>query len=479
MSAAPQPNVIGASGRAYAEAQHGMPPGASIRPEGPMPATGDSPLQTLLAIEADVRRAATISELAHLMANETRKLIGVRQVFVLQKVDRTSFRALAISSLASVDQTAPLVRWMLERAAELARSKRLNDVVELRISASGGNASDVRDFPFDHLLFAPLKLRDGSIFGALALARESDWDEHDKIVLRRLCETFEHAFRALTGEGKLRRSLHLRRRLGLAGVLLTLLVLTLPVSMTALAPFEIVAGTPIVVAAPIDGVITRVVVEPNATVQANDVLFKFEDTVLSSKFDVAERNVAVNLAKQRKLAQSAFVDAASRRELAIAETELKLSETERDYALNLLEKSVVRAAKAGVVSFGARKDWEGRPVATGERIMEIVDPNVVAISIELPVKDAIVIRNDARIKLYLDSDPLNPREAQLSQASYHAQPTTANTLAFMLRAQAPGTAPGVLRLGHRGTAQIYGDKTWLGFYLFRRPIAALRQLVGL
>ena len=116
-------------------------------------------------------------------------------------------------------------------------------------------------------------------------------------------------------------------------------------------------------------------------------------------------------------------------------------------------------------------------MTTGERVMEIVDPQDVAINIELSVKDAIVLRQDGRARIYLDSDPLHPLEATVTEASYHAQPTSGNNLAFILRAQPKERA--ALRLGYRGTAQVYGERTWLGFYLFRRPIAALRQLIGM
>jgi hypothetical protein len=35
------------------------------------------------------------------------------------------------------------------------------------------------------------------------------------------------------------------------------------------------------------------------------------------------------------------------------------------------------------------------------------------------------------------------------------------------------------RIGHRGTAQLIGEWVPLGFYLFRRPIAAARQYLGM
>ena len=39
--------------------------------------------------------------------------------------------------------------------------------------------------------------------------------------------------------------------------------------------------------------------------------------------------------------------------------------------------------------------------------------------------------------------------------------------------------PQGMRLGIRGTAQIYGDRVFLGYSLFRKPIALMRQKFGL
>ena len=144
----------------------------------------------------------------------------------------------------------------------------------------------------------------------------------------------------------------------------------------------------------------------------------------------------------------------------------------------MLQRTEIRAERDGVAFFADKKDLVGRPVTVGESLMELADPRTSEVRIDLPVGDAIVLHDGARIKVFLDSDPLRPIEARLARASYKAAPREAQQFAFRLvayAAQAEGTAP---RLGMRGTAQIYSDNVPLGFYLFRRPIAALRQWSG-
>ena len=116
--------------------------------------------------------------------------------------------------------------------------------------------------------------------------------------------------------------------------------------------------------------------------------------------------------------------------------------------------------------------------AIGERIMEIADPSHVEALVDVPVGDAIVLKAGARVKLFLDAEPLKPRDAIIRAADYQARVRPGNVVSFRVVAGIEdGKAP--LRLGARGTAQLYGDKVSLGFYMFRRPLTVLRQWTGL
>ena len=454
----------------------------------PTEAAPQSAMEALLSLEAEARRAGSARELTYLIANDTRRLVPARQTFVILHAGKVA-QAAAISSLASVDRTVPLVRWMERQARSFAKppasaAAAVHALPEARVTNVGALASkadqdEIKGYPFPELLFLPLCARDGSFFASLILARETAWGERDLIVAKRLAETYAHAWVALSAT----RPRHTRnlwvRNAPLAGALLAFCAMFLPVPLTTLAPVEVTARDPVVIAAPIDGVIERVGIEPNTRIREGQELFHFLDTTLRNKLEVSEQSVQVALAKSRRAEQGAFSDSTARREIAIANAELKLAEAERDYARSLLDKTIVRATRSGLAVFANKKDWEGRPVQTGERIMEIADPASVELWIELPVKDAIVVREGARVKVFLDSDPLNPREAVLTSASFHASPTATNTLAYVLRARlndGEGLAP---RIGYRGSAQVYGETTWLGFYLFRKPFAAFRQLAGL
>jgi HlyD family secretion protein len=136
----------------------------------------------------------------------------------------------------------------------------------------------------------------------------------------------------------------------------------------------------------------------------------------------------------------------------------------------------------GVVVFGDINDWLGKPVTTGERVALLADPKDAGVLVWLPVSEAINLEAGAELKLYLQVAPLKPLSAILTQTSYQAVLSPEGISAYRLRAQLKPNNPeeqALARIGLKGTAKIYGQKATLGYYLFRRPLAALRELTGL
>jgi len=250
------------------------------------------------------------------------------------------------------------------------------------------------------------------------------------------------------------------------------------VRQSALAPAEVVPRDPVLAAAPLDGVVADVFVAPNQAVAAGDPLFAFDDTELRNRHAVAERTLAVARAEYRQAAQAAFSDPRDSARLAVLRAQVDMREAELAFAAERLARVEVAAPAAGVAVFSDPNDWIGRPVATGERIMLIADPARAELRIFLPVGDAIALDPGAPVELFLDVAPLNPVPAVLTHAGYEAEVTPAGVLAYRVAARFAEDAE-VPRIGLQGTAKIYGETVPLGLYLFRRPIAAARQALGL
>ena len=261
------------------------------------------------------------------------------------------------------------------------------------------------------------------------------------------------------------------------GLMVMMGAMCLPVPMSTLAPTEVVAKDPTIVSAPINGVITDIRVPPNTMVTKGQTLFLYEDTNFRSQYEVAEKNLATAIAEYHKTAQGAFFESETNAQVPLTRAEVALRETERDFAEERLEQIDVKALQTGLLVYSDKSDWIGKPVEIGQRIMEIADPTQVELQIHLPVEDAIILKKNARIDVFLDAKPLETLSATLVHASYHAEVLPGNILAYRVKGQFTKPASDT-RIGWRGTAKIYGEDVSLFFFLFRRPISTFRQYVG-
>lgn len=433
----------------------------------------------LLRVEQLARKAATILDLQHLAANETRKLNRARQIFVVDLVEAAQPRVVAVSGVGAIDGSSMLIAAVGDLIRAISREKGLQQPIDFTLPAFTAPTSELASsYPFREMLWVPLLSRSGVAFAGLLQARETVWSEADTAVSTRLAETYAHAWRELAGKGHIARR-PLRPRLLSAALAVTALgALALPVPMTALAPAEVVAADPMIVAAPIEGVIESIDVDAGQIVKPGDVLFRLNDTVLRNKVEVARREVAVTEARIKQASILAMSDARGRHEIGIAEAELELKRAELKFASEMLERTIIKAGRSGVAAYADRKTLIGRPVATGERIMEVADPAAVELRIDVAMPDAVALLPAGRVKLFLDIDPLTPRHARIVRSDYKARPGDSDVLAFRTFARFD-TGEQTPRIGLRGTAQISGEQTLLGIFLFRRPLASARQYLGL
>jgi hypothetical protein len=491
-----RPTVTRLHGRR--QAAHAAPPASATRAK-PEPGQGTAGAH-LIRIEGELRGCASQDALWHHLANEPVALLPFGQAMVFRSGAPTTaaapragksrgaarpdrWRALAVSGLAAVNRDAPTTRWyenIAAQASQHAAGANAVDVFELPMHADPADPC-TREAALRHLMWVPVT-DDGqpARFGWL-LARDQPWESvHEKLALR-LAAAYAHGYRALEGRARpvpASRRYRFAWLIAASGVLAALLFVQVP--LTTLAPVEVTPQQPFVVAAPMAGVVERILVAPGARVREGTPLVQLTDTSLRSDVDVASQRLAVAQAKMLRFQQAAVDDVGAKRELAIARSEASVARAERDYAEALFGKSVIRARKAGVALYGDPRDWVGRPVAVGEAIMRVADPQRVEYRIKVPVADAVSLRSQARVKVFLDAAPLAPLEASVVQAAYKAEADAAGVSSYAVIARPKDEADSTpARLGLRGTARVYGEPVSLLYYLLRRPLTAARQWTGL
>lgn len=430
-------------------------------------------LSVLIQLEAAARRAESEKALQFLMVNETRQLVPFHQAFLLG----ANGKVLSASNVALVDGNAPYIVWLEKVAKALHLSTSGNKLQLIDAQSLKGDLSESwSEYALPFVLWCPLSLASGEQLGGVWLVRDAPWQEREMAILNHLSSTYAHAWAATTGGVAARKTN--RRKKWLISLSIVFLVLMLPVRLSTLAPAEVVAAQPEVVTAPIDGVIGDIPLAPNTVIEAGDLLIEFDDTTLRNRLEVAEKTLAVAAAELQRASQGAFQDRRDSARTSVLRAEHELRRAERDYAADLLSKTAVRAARKGLLLYTDKSDWLGKPVVVGERLMEIADPKQVEIRIFLPVDSTIVIAREVPIDLFLNRDPLDSLKASVEYVAYHAEETPDSVLAYRIRASFIDTHDD-LRIGLQGTAKIYGDRVILAYYLFHRPLAALRQAIGL
>lgn len=421
-----------------------------------------------LGLERQARQAANTEQLAFAMVNDGQALFGFHHAALL-----IASKVRALTGVSVVEPNAPFVAFV-ERAIGQLQAKGLHaepGMVEPE-ALDDACRSDWQALSVAQAYWLPLKDRAGEVLGGLWIAREQRFIEAEQALLTQLGDTYAHAWLALQPRKPWRLRWPKKKLLMIGGALCLLLV---PVRQSVLAPAEVVPQGGKVVAAPLDGVIAEFLVKPNQPVAAGDLLVRFEATSLKAQADVAERALGVAEAEMKSSTQRAFTDAESSARIDLLAARVEQKRAELDYARQLLARSEVRAERAGITVFADAERWTGRPVQTGERLMQIADPAQAELRIELPVGDAIALEPGAEVALFLDSDPLNRHDAHLDRSAYEAQATAAGQLAYRLDATFIDVPP---RIGLRGMAKLSGERAPLAYYLMRRPLAALRQRLG-
>lgn len=436
-------------------------------------------LATLLQLIKRARNAATAEEFGFIAVNETHSLLPYRQAVLWRSDDGPAGAGVvAISGTPVVDPGAPFVSWLNRAMAALDRQDADVRAVSSR-DLAGALGGEWAEWLPAHALWLPLK-GPGGAMGAMLLAREEPWDEGEGHLLQELADGYAHAWRRFGHGGKWFSLAALRRtpvlaRLAVAAAVI--LLLFLPVRLSALAPAEVVALEPTVVRAPLEGVVDEFAIKPNAVVQEGQLLLKLDPRTLENKRAVAAKALDVAETEYRQTAQQALFDEKSRAQLAAVKGRIDQRRTELTYIQSLLGRINVHATRAGIAVFSDPAGWIGRPVNLGERLLEIANPASVEVEIWLGVADAINIETGAPIEFFLNVTPDAPLHATLRQASYEAMQSPAGALGYRLKATLDaGTPPP--RIGLRGTAKIYGERVTLFYYLVRRPFAAARQFLG-
>jgi multidrug resistance efflux pump len=441
-------------------------------------------LVNLLSLQQEMREIKKIDELAFFISHQTKLIMPYQRAIVWRCWQNKQISILSISGVARLNKNSPY---------HLSASR----FVEKLVTHYGENKTpQVISFedavePLAESWIEPLEqsaavcfFRNSNkeIIGGVVLMdttipeeyafKQFDWIAHS------YNQVWSHLSKPRNFFGQIRYYFRSKKkRIFWLLILAAFLAMFIRVPQSVLAPANIVAKDPTIMTVPMDGVIDNVFVKPEQYVRKGEVLFDMDKRDLYNAHELAEKELNTATAKYKTAIQSSYQDVDKRSEIQVLQSVMKEKQLEVDYTTKLIKESDIASPINGIVIVDNPNQWLGKPVVTGENVMQVATPDQVEIEIWLPVADAINFKKGDKVKLFLNADPLNPVYATVNYAAFEATITPSQILAYQVIAELDNHQKPP-KIGSQGTAKLMGEKVSLFYYLFRKPITTLRQFFG-
>lgn len=446
----------------------------------PQQETLEKNLAILLVIQNELHKLSNLDEFGFFITNETHRLIKYDFAFFWQINNFEQITIKTISGLIDVDKQTPFIQKITHSIFQyLNNTRAANTLHEVKTEEFYPPFFTEEDELNSFIVWCPFLLKN-NIHAGLILFREEPWQALDLKIINWLIQSYQYTYQFLSKNKSTPVITHLlRRKNSLTISILLLLVMLIPVRLTAVGNAIIIPKDPAIIAAPFQGVIDKIEVKSGTEVKIKDLLFSLDKTELSGNVLLANKELLLTQTKLRKSIQQGYTEEneTNRAEIPILEAQTKIDASRIDYYQSLLDKADVRAPMAGIVIFDNKDDWVGQPVQTGERILKIANKEKTQLAIELPVSEFIDLKVNSSGKFYpngsIQSFPIT-----IENISYNARLTPNKILAYRVLADL-STNIKLLRIGIEGTATLYGHYVPLIVYLFRKPLHIIRQFFGL
>jgi hypothetical protein len=437
-------------------------------------------LATLLVLDDEIRKLSNLREFAFFSTNETYRLIPYHTAYLWQKKDVIGTSLVMQSGTAELDIHAPTNQWIKHTINTI-----LQNPASKKIHAFDADHPELahvtENWPETlpaYLLWCPLLDKNNVVTGGLLLFRESPFTETEIKMLSWLISSYQYTWSTLNKPSRVTLVEKLRNRPIFMGLLVIVIVcLLFPVHLTVLGSGTVVPSDPLLVNAPIEGIVKSIFVNPGDKVIKGDLLFSMDKTDLQANADVNEKNVLLTKTKLRAVINEGFLHKESNAEIPILQAQLAIDQANLDYTNTELAKAEVRSPIDGIVIYDNKEEWVGQPVHTGERILIVANPKQVELKVTIPVTDNIRLHKESKGDFFLYG-ALNPLPIYVTILGYNAKIQPNRILAYELKAKFKNLkdAP---QIGAQGTVKLYGNYVPFIYYVFRKPLQAMRQTLGI
>ena len=324
----------------------------------------------LIGLEKKSREARTQDELNFVVVNETRQIIDFVNSYLLLKTPTDKYHVKAVSDLATVDRTAPLVTFV-ENIINDQKNTNLKEIQNLGVDKISRSLKikKPKNIP-DNILFIPIFSPQRGLQGFLITTRNEKFNDNEVELARHLSVTYGHAYNTFLTDFSIKDFLkkNFTGKRSWIIILSIIFILVIPIKITSTAPVEVVPNNPRLITAPFDGVVKNIIVNNNDKINSGDLLIQIEDTDLKNSFNLAKQSLQVAEKELLRSRQFSFSNNEEKARLAELMAQVDLKKAEVESTSERLKNSKIYADKDGIAIVDQKNNWQGRPVSVGEKL---------------------------------------------------------------------------------------------------------------
>lgn len=425
--------------------------------------------QLLATVEIDtiLRRAKNGDEALVLSVNLLRKLFPYEMAVAFTY--KEGYHPSAHSDIPYIDPKTPFIK---EITRYMNRSGKVEEV-EIVSAEEISSALPSQGIAFGMVI--PIRRYvDKALLGGLLVCSAKGFSKDATVVASHIAETLSLVLGAHTP--KIHIPWNKRHKLIAAGVV-GFLLLAIQMPLSTLGNAQVVAKDPLIITAPMNGIIKQVDVKSNDVVKRGDFLLSFDDVEIRGKQQVASETINISAAEVRKQERAAFFDEGIKNRLNESRAENEVKRMEYDAITSQLDRLTMYAPQKGTVVLDDPTALIGMPVKTGEKLLSIVDPQMVHVEILVDAHNANLLNIGDEAHIYLDNDPMDGLSGKITDIAYEPVIAPSNILSYKAYVKLdPDQKPPAI--GMCGKAKIKGGSVPLIWYLLRKPIAYARWYLG-
>lgn len=267
----------------------------------------------------------------------------------------------------------------------------------------------------------------------------------------------------------------------LIAVAFFLLLSLIRVPLRIVAPSEVVPKDPYLITAPLEGIISEIVVNPGQSVQEGMPLVEYDKRVPLQELKIAQKEVQIIEAEYNRANTLGLKDDKSLSDLTLIQLKLQKAQLQLALAEYKASQLTIKSPDSGIAMLENPDDWRGKPVRVGEKILTIGDPKRTKVRIWIPEVDNIILDPKEPVNVILNVMPDKTFQANLIYVANETVMSDKQVPSFVAEADWVDETKEEqenIKLGLKGTAILYGERVTLFYYIVRKPWSTLRELIG-